>query len=157
MAKIKAVRYGSGTIQKQIDAVKESIRTAAKQDIIALALNIHGRLVDNPPGGTPVDTGWASNNWWLSVGSPARENTGLPGKDGSLEGRDTKAQQSAADVFSWDFSKGSIYISNNVPYINRLNNGWSKQAPAGFVDQAVQIEVTRFTHSTNYRAIDRDN
>ena len=30
-----------------------------------------------------------------------------------------------------------ILISNNLPYINALNDGSSKQAPAGFVDSAL--------------------
>ncbi len=32
-----------------------------------------------------------------------------------------------------------IYITNNLPYIRRLNDGYSKQAPAGFVERAVLI------------------
>ncbi len=31
-----------------------------------------------------------------------------------------------------------IFISNNVPYIGRLNNGHSAQAPSGFVEMAVR-------------------
>ncbi len=154
MAKVRAVRYGSDTIHKQIDEVKDLIRESCKQDVIALALNIHGRLVDNPPEGTPVDTGWASANWWVTVGQTATANDGSKG-----EVESQKAQQAAGltDLLSWEPSKGVIYITNNVPYINRLNNGWSQQSAAGFVDKAVQIEITRFTHTTNYRAIDRDN
>lgn len=154
MAKIKAVRYGSGTIQKQIDEVKDLIRESCKQDVIALALNIHGRLVDNPPEGTPVDTGWASANWWVSVGQAA---TGNDGSKGEVESQKAQQATGITDLLSWEPSKGVIYITNNVPYINRLNNGWSQQSAAGFIDKAVQIEITRFTHTTNYRAIDRDN
>lgn len=32
----------------------------------------------------------------------------------------------------------SIYISNSLPYISALNHGHSGQAPAGFVELAVQ-------------------
>lgn len=34
-----------------------------------------------------------------------------------------------------------VYIANNLPYGNRLNNGHSTQAPAGFVEQAVAAGV----------------
>jgi hypothetical protein len=27
-----------------------------------------------------------------------------------------------------------VWLSNNLPYANRLENGWSKQAPAGMVN-----------------------
>lgn len=33
-------------------------------------------------------------------------------------------------------------VENRVPYINRLNEGWSKQAPAGFVENVID-DVTR--------------
>jgi formaldehyde-activating enzyme involved in methanogenesis len=36
-------------------------------------------------------------------------------------------------------------VSNNVPYINRLNEGHSAQAPAGFVQQAVAKAVADTT------------
>lgn len=34
-------------------------------------------------------------------------------------------------------------ISNSVPYIRRLENGYSKQAPRGFVNQAVNATVNK--------------
>ena len=154
MAKIRATRYSNATIQKQIDDVKDLIRESVKEDVIALALNIHGRLVDNPPEGTPVDTGWASANWWISVGTVPSDNDG---SGGDVSAQQAKQSTGLVDILTYEPSKGVIYITNNVPYINRLNNGWSQQSPAGFVDRAVQIEITRFTHSTNYRAIDRDD
>lgn len=154
MAKIRATRYSNTTIQKQIDDVKDLIRESVKEDVIALALNIHGRLVDNPPEGTPIDTGWASANWWVSVGTVPSDNDGSKGDVASAQ---SKQSSGLADILTYEPSKGVIYITNNTPYINRLNNGWSQQSPAGFVDRAVQIEITRFTHSTNYRAINRDD
>lgn len=36
---------------------------------------------------------------------------------------------------------GRSTITNSVPYIGRLNNGWSQQAPAGFVRAAIQFGV----------------
>ena len=32
----------------------------------------------------------------------------------------------------------TVYISNNLEYIQALNEGHSQQAPAGFVEKAVQ-------------------
>lgn len=33
----------------------------------------------------------------------------------------------------------SIHIKNNTPHIERLNQGWSAQTPAGFFERALQI------------------
>jgi len=155
MAKIRATRYGTESIRKQMDAAKQMIRESIKDDVIALALNIHGRLVDNPQrGGTPIKTGWASANWWLSTGTPATANGGKYDPSALLS---RESSSGVNDVFAWTPEKGPIYITNNVPYITRLNNGYSKQAPAGYVDQAVQVELSRFTTTTNYRAIDYDD
>ncbi len=124
-----------------IKRVKLEVRESTTKEIIALALQIHGELVDNPPSGTPVDTGWASANWWPSVSTPASANTGRPG-EGSVASREAQRAAGVTQVLSYKLGQGSIYITNNVPYIDRLNNGWSQQSPAGFVDRAVQVAVT---------------
>ncbi len=41
-----------------------------------------------------------------------------------------------------------IIITNNVPYIERLNNGHSTQAPAGFVEKAAQAAVNAIEGAT---------
>jgi len=153
--KIKAIQYGNSNIQAQIDAVKDIIAQSVKDDVIALALNIHGRLVDNPPEGTPVDTGWASANWWLSVGSIPSNNDGVPSESASVASRQAQQSTGTTSVLSYTMDKGVIYITNHTAYISKLNSGSSKQSPAGFADNAVQVELTRFTHTTDYRAIDQ--
>ena len=37
----------------------------------------------------------------------------------------------------------TVYISNNLPYIQRLNDGYSQQAPENFVESAVQVAEGR--------------
>ena len=34
-------------------------------------------------------------------------------------------------------------VRNEVPYIRRLENGWSKQAPRGFTKQAVNATINK--------------
>ncbi|AXH72152.1 MAG: neck protein [Siphoviridae sp. ctdc_1] len=130
-------------IRDDIKRVKLDVRESATKEVVALALGIHGELVDNPPTGTPVDTGWASANWWPSVAAPATANTGRA-DEGSTAGRESQRAAGVTQVLSYQLGQGSIYITNNVPYIDRLNNGWSQQSPAGFVDRAVQVAVTNF-------------
>lgn len=82
---------------------------------------------------TPVDTGRARANWQVEIGGPA---------SGVVEPTDKSGQTaiSAGTKVIQDYKGGnSINITNNLPYIERLNEGWSKQAPAGFVEQAVNV------------------
>lgn len=86
---------------------------------------------DPAAGGTPRKSGYAAASWIVSIGSP----TTLTG--GSKNNPDWGPQQaSLAAVESWTLSQGAIFITNNAAHIYRLNNGWSKQAPAGFVESA---------------------
>ena len=96
--------------------------------------------------GTPVDKGRARSNWIVSLGAPSRTTVDphVPGEGGSTAGANANAAlaQGAAVIGGYSgLIHGSIAISNNLPYIGRLNTGYSKQAPAGFVEKAVQSAV----------------
>lgn len=82
---------------------------------------------------TPVDTHHAESNWVLSVGTP------YMGEDGSRQAVSYAAQQAGIDaVKRYDIGRdGAIYLRNNVPYIKYLDEGWSSQAPPGFVAAAI--------------------
>lgn len=78
---------------------------------------------------TPVATGRARGNWPCTIGAPAIGELGT--KDPS--GRATIANATAVGL-AWRARTGaSILITNNLPYIERLEHGYSKQAPAGMV------------------------
>lgn len=83
---------------------------------------------------TPVASGYARSNWIpaLGIGSIEERPSFGPG-GGSLQ---IAEMQQVVAQYSGDV-KRAIHITNNVIYINRLNEGWSAQAPAGFVDAAV--------------------
>lgn len=68
--------------------------------------------------GTPVDTGRARGNWQTTVQSPASDEVDRP--------------QSAAiaELSANAGGVGSVtYLANNLPYIYRLEMGWSNQSP----------------------------
>lgn len=85
---------------------------------------------------TPVDTGRARANWQASIGSAKTDELSSTDKNGSAtiaEGANAVAR-APGNVF---------YISNNLPYISRLEyEGWSKQAPRGMVRLTID-EVQR--------------
>lgn len=89
---------------------------------------------------TPVDTGRARGGWQASVGSPATEETGVlaPGAEAPIEGGVSEALSAAGAVISNALSAMSdlppysvVWITNNVPYIQALEDGHSMQAPPG--------------------------
>lgn len=97
---------------------------------------------------TPVDTGFAASNWIPTEGAPATETVG------SKLNVNTTAPVAAAQGLvalrgagrsptTGRFRARRYFVSNNVPYINALNDGSSTQAPTGFVQQAVAEAVAR--------------
>ena len=81
---------------------------------------------------TPVDKGGARSNWQASLGSPAT---------GTVDATDTQAGPTFRKVVSATegFDVGdTIYLANNLPYIRRLEEGSSQQAPQGMVALTVQ-------------------
>jgi hypothetical protein len=76
---------------------------------------------------TPVDTGHARRNWVPSVGQQLTE----PVEDDAAHGAGIQ------QIIAYTLSQGALWVSNAVPYIQRLNYGHSTQAPAGFVEVAI--------------------
>jgi hypothetical protein len=77
---------------------------------------------------TPVDTGRARGNWYPSIGAPSSEiNESATDKDGSASKSRIDAVVSTAELGK------TIWLSNNLDYITKLENGHSKQAPNGMV------------------------
>ena len=81
---------------------------------------------------TPVDTGRARANWQIGIGSPVIVET--PERDQA--GATTIARN--ASKLAIGSRARTIFLSNNVDYIGDLNAGSSSQAPANFVEIAVQ-------------------
>lgn len=72
---------------------------------------------------TPVDTGRARGNWQTSLGAP---------KDGevSRNGDGPALAEVASETAKFGMGK-VIFLANGLPYILRLEYGWSKQQPGG--------------------------
>lgn len=115
-------------LNKLADALDVEISIVVRK----VAIDLFGRVVEL----TPVDTGRARASWTLNEGSP--DFTTQP------EGEYPEFQSDAIFAALAKASSGSdrafasvIFIANGLPYIQRLNDGHSEQAPAGFVEMAV--------------------
>ena len=81
---------------------------------------------------TPVDTGRARANWFVSF-EDAIDNT-------TEDTNSAKALSNATNTLLKGKIGKYIYIQNNLDYIVKLEYGASKQAPAGIV----RVNIERF-------------
>lgn len=91
---------------------------------------------------TPVDSSKALSNWVVGIGAPNRSvlepySYGHLGSTQEISAADAIA--AARAVLATKQPGQPIFISNNLPYIRRLNEGSSSQAPAGFVERSALI------------------
>lgn len=90
---------------------------------------------------TPVDTGRARSNWLVQLGSPASGTIEAyaPGEQGSTAAQNTQAALDQGEAVIKGYRGGvEIHITNNLPYIQPLNEGSSPQAPPDFVQGAIR-------------------
>lgn len=92
------------------------------------ATEVFSRIIQR----TPVDTGRARANWTATIGN----QTAATSEHVDPTGSGAIAVASAV-VAGWDHERGSVWLSNNLPYIGRLEYGHSKQAPVGMVGVTV--------------------
>ena len=86
---------------------------------------------------TPVDTGRARGNWFVGMSTPNRTiDQNRKSTEAISDGLSVINKATATDY-------PSIVISNNLPYIEKLNDGHSGQAPKKFVES----EISRVVNS----------
>lgn len=82
--------------------------------------------------------GRARGNWQSTIGAPATGETGLLDRSGA-------PSRAAGTQVAQAINPGQVsYITNNVPYIERLNDGWSTQSPAQFVETNIDRVAAQF-------------
>lgn len=91
---------------------------------------------------SPVDTGRFRMNWMASGGTPAPGITDATDKSGD------KATGNATGFVLKATNWREFTLTNNLPYAQRLEYGWSQQAPQGFV----RVNVSRFQQLINEEA-----
>ena len=96
---------------------------------------------------TPVDTSQALSNWKVAWGQPDRNTIGpyVPGKFGSTYSDSVQeAQLQAALILSSPVENKDLFISNNVDYIEELNDETSKSKQSGFFVERAEALVGQF-------------
>jgi hypothetical protein len=118
----------------------ERLDKTAQKTASNLAVSFAEQIVIELATETPVDTSEAISNWQVSIGR--RVDTDLPpwmpGMQGSTYTYSRNATIAAAKRNLRGKKPGqSIFISNLAAHIIELNQGSSRQAPAGFIEAAI--------------------
>ncbi len=119
--------------KRDVARVTGQVARFTEKLITTITLEITATLIEV----TPVKTGWARVNWVPRIGTPFAGTAGS--QAAADQGRINQGPQRAgiARMTNYRLKQGNIFIVNNVPYIGRLNDGSSSQAPAAFVQTAI--------------------
>jgi hypothetical protein len=109
------------------------------KDADTLTKRITGEMLQGVVVATPVDTGQARSNWRVSVGSVDGTTDTSTDKGGS-----GAIKRGIATIQSGGGLGKVVYISNSLRYIERLNNGWSMQAPKNFMQITFMNVVNKY-------------
>jgi hypothetical protein len=126
-----------GTFAADIRAWVDKTKDDADKVVRYALATLDGRLVNRSPVGDasywkhPAPVGYAGGRfkgaWQIAIGSPASGATGIIDKDG-------KATLAAHTGIIAQAKAGEVqYLTNNMPYAERIEQGHSRQAPIGLV------------------------
>ena len=113
------------TFDAELKAYAEVLDAKIEAVLKLIVLDIYNRLID----ANPVDTGHSQANWRIALDEP---------DDAIRNGASGKQPPNLTE-----FPAGrDIFVTNPVDYVQWLNEGTSKQAPAGFIQIALaQVEA----------------
>ena len=113
-----------------VDLSKAIEKAKGRTEIVVkkIALELFSNIIYK----SPVLTGRFRANWNCSIGSPDLSTSQAIDPSGS--GAISKA---TSTVVSYTLNGQRVFLTNNLPYADRLENGWSKQAPNGMVRLSV--------------------
>lgn len=128
-----------------LDLTEYAKKTGAKMDTVVrgVVMGLAERIDERSPVGNPdlwqvpkappgYIGGHFRKNWQYKFGSAP---------EGEIDGVDPKGSRTAQNAILAGVQAapgaGIHYLANNVPYAERLENGWSTQAPGGMVSLAM--------------------
>jgi hypothetical protein len=109
--------------------VTARIQQRVNQQVRAVTIGVFSSVIKM----TPVDTGRAKGNWQCTIGNPANTILEIEDPAGTIA--------DGAMIATVPNPAGSkVYLTNNLPYIQKLEYGHSTKAPNGMV----RISIDRF-------------
>lgn len=125
------------SFEKEFNQDREAVIKATQETVRVTAIELFSGVITSSPVGNPslwknpnnaapgYSGGQFRSNWFLSFGAPSTKVT-----------ENTKEEnQRLSEVNSIATGKysASYTLTNNLPYAERIENGWSSQAEAGVV------------------------
>ena len=108
-------------LNRAIEKAKDKAETAVKK----ITLDLFKSVIKM----SPVKTGRFRNNWNSAIGTADYSTTEEVDPSGS-----NAISRAEAVIANYKLDGKSIFLTNNLPYAKRLEEGWSqKQAPQGMV------------------------
>jgi hypothetical protein len=119
VAKFITIGQLSSEITKALKSSETDIKAKANKALRIAAIKTWGKIIRM----TPVDTGRARSNWFIGMSVGSEINT--------VNRR--RGPQYINNELPSDLLNNKVYLYNNLPYIDRLEYGYSGQAPKGMV------------------------
>ena len=133
--------------RKESEAVINALQETVKVTAISL---FNGVILSSPVGNTDLWENPSSapqgyvggrfrSNWFLSFGAPSSKTT-----DSTSE--QLNRLKEVSEISKVKYSD-AYTLANNLPYAERIENGWSTQAPTGVVapnESRVERQVPKF-------------
>ncbi len=149
----KAIKNGPAVLMGQFQRKVVFMIMGAVVDLDKRAIESTGMSLSSNPGRflvingllqqSPVDKGTFRANWNVSSGQPDLSydlDKTFGGGKGSPPSGEEYSKIDSGTRGGMPFK--IVWIGNHVPYARRLNEGHSKQAPAGFFESTVhQVEA----------------
>jgi hypothetical protein len=125
------------SFEKEFNQERLAVKKALEETVRVTAISLFSGVITSSPVGNPslwknpkgaapgYSGGQFRSNWFLSLGAPSTKIT-----------ESTKEEnQRISEVNSIATSKySSVYaLTNNLPYAQRIENGWSSQSESGVV------------------------
>lgn len=90
--------------------------------------------------GTPIDTGFARASWYGGIGGEGQPPSVAKPVTKRRGERASEARAAALQIEATAHKAkagDTLILANAAPYVRRLEFGWSRQAPQGFIRRAV--------------------
>ena len=134
-------------LERWCNDLPDRIERSANELAMDVVIRMAGNLIDH----TPVDVTTAVSNWQASINVPAMFDLPaiVPGSHGSTAPASrAEALAHVTRVVADKLPGEPIFLSNLAPHLVFLNDGSSKQEPAGFFERGVVVGREHLANAT---------
>jgi len=118
-------RYVDTDVPEQVEAAQQKIALQGLRGVVMK---------------TPVRSGRARGSWITTINTPSEKISGRKTKSGNSTITSGSSVITQAPAFS------TIWMTSNLPYIERLEGGYSEQSPNGMVATTVAELESQFNN-----------